>query len=111
MGSTAQSQGHLSSLAAHGALSARGLGVHKELGGDRTRTADLNWPKGYSILCDIMWEKKKKNHRKGKLAQRAATAQGPSVSRQQAIDCASFVLYIYIYIVNISIICFPFSFS
>ena len=54
MSSAAQSQGHLSSLAAHGALSARGLGVHKELGGDRTSTADLNWPKGYSILYDIM---------------------------------------------------------
>jgi len=30
-------------------LPVRGLGEHKELGGDRTRTADLNWMKGYSI--------------------------------------------------------------
>ncbi len=26
--------------------------------GDRTRTADLNWPKGHAILCDIMQKKK-----------------------------------------------------
>ena len=28
----------------------------KELGGDRTRTIDLNWPKGYFIPYDIMWK-------------------------------------------------------
>jgi len=28
----------------------------KELGGNRIRTAGLNWPKGYSIPYDIMWE-------------------------------------------------------
>lgn len=38
--------------ACHDALPAKGLEVHKELGGDRT--ADLNMPKGYSIPCDIM---------------------------------------------------------
>jgi len=26
---------------------------HKELGGDRTRTADLKRPKGYSIPCEM----------------------------------------------------------
>ena len=30
---------------------------HKELGGDRTRTADLNWPKAYSVIYKIMWKK------------------------------------------------------
>jgi len=29
----------------------------KKLGGDRIRTADLNWPRGYSIPYDIMWKK------------------------------------------------------
>jgi len=38
--------------ACHDALPAKGLEVHKELGGDRT--ADLNTQKGYSIPCDIM---------------------------------------------------------
>lgn len=32
-------------------VSKRALG-HKELGGDRTRTADQKWPKGYSIPCE-----------------------------------------------------------
>ena len=32
----------------------REMGDHNELRGDRTRTADLNWPKGYSIPYDIM---------------------------------------------------------
>lgn len=27
------------------------LGLDKRLGGDTVRTADTNWPKGYSILC------------------------------------------------------------
>jgi len=31
------------------------LGVHKELGGDRTRTAETNWPKVYSILSGVRW--------------------------------------------------------
>lgn len=27
---------------------------HKKLGGNTAWTADLNWPKGYSIACDVM---------------------------------------------------------
>lgn len=41
----------------HAALTKSGLGEHKDLEGDSTRTSDLNWPKGYSrysILHDIM---------------------------------------------------------
>lgn len=41
----------------HAALPKSGLGEHKDLEGDSTRTSDLNWPKGYSrysILHDIM---------------------------------------------------------
>ena len=33
---------------------AGGLEGHKELGGDTARTADQNWPTGYSIPCDVM---------------------------------------------------------
>ena len=32
---------------------ARKLEGHKELGGDTARAADPNWPKGYSIPCDV----------------------------------------------------------
>jgi len=39
----------------HSALPAMGLGGHKNLGGDRTRTADLNWPKGYPIPHGTVW--------------------------------------------------------
>lgn len=28
----------------------------EELGGDRNRAADLNWPKRYSVLHDIVWK-------------------------------------------------------
>jgi len=31
-----------------------GLGVPRGLGGDRIRSVDLNWPKGYSIPYDNM---------------------------------------------------------
>lgn len=34
------------SSASHAAPTRRRLGVHKELGEDRTRTADPHWPKG-----------------------------------------------------------------
>lgn len=37
---------------------ARRLGGHKEFGGDRARTADPNWPKGYSGPCDRMLKNK-----------------------------------------------------
>lgn len=36
----------------------RRLGVHKRLRGDRARTADSNWPVGYSISYDIMHSSK-----------------------------------------------------
>jgi len=34
----------------------KGAGEHRELGWDRTTTANLNWPKGYSIPYSIMWK-------------------------------------------------------
>lgn len=37
----------------------QGLRVYKELGEDRTRTADLSWTKGYSIPGSIMWKSHK----------------------------------------------------
>jgi len=32
----------------------KGAGGHKELGEGRNKTADLNWPRGYSIPYDII---------------------------------------------------------
>ncbi|XP_066841412.1 uncharacterized protein [Anser cygnoides] len=40
--------------ASRSVLPASRLGVQQELGGDRPRTADPNWPKGYSIPSDVM---------------------------------------------------------
>lgn len=34
----------------------KGLREHKELGGDSTRAAELNWSKGSSTPYDIMWQ-------------------------------------------------------
>jgi len=46
------------------------LRVHKELGGDWSRTANLNWSKGYSIPCDIM-----QNYKTGGIGYGVVTAQ------------------------------------
>jgi len=35
-------------------LPARGQREQKELGVNRGRTTDLNWPEGYPITCDTM---------------------------------------------------------
>lgn len=53
-------------LASHATLPVRRLGEHKELGGDSTRTADPDCPKGYSISCGVM----PNNKTGGKLARR-----------------------------------------
>jgi len=50
LSSAAQSQGHFSFL--YGSACEE-LGLLKELGGDRTTTADINWPKGYIPYHDI----------------------------------------------------------
>lgn len=34
------------------------LGLQKELKGERNRTDDLSWPKGHSILYDVMQSNK-----------------------------------------------------
>jgi len=44
---------------------ARSLEGHKELGGDGTRTANQNWPKGYSIPYNIMMNNKTRRVIKG----------------------------------------------
>lgn len=40
------------------------LREHEVQGVDRTRTAELNWSKGYSMLYDIVPKKEKKNRKK-----------------------------------------------
>jgi len=40
--------------ASHAAPWAGRLGEHKKLGRDTSKTADSNWPKGYSIPYDVM---------------------------------------------------------
>ena len=52
LSTAAQSQGCFSFSASH---ASKGPGKHKGAGGDTTSTADLRWPKGYSIIYSIMW--------------------------------------------------------
>lgn len=61
-------------------LPASGLGVHRKLGGV---TADPNWPKGISVLCDAM----PSNQSQGGKFARAAVAQAgwASVGWWQAV--------------------------
>lgn len=61
MGSAIQSQGLLSFLSLPYCSASKGAGGYEELEANRTTTAVLSHPKGYSILCNIMWRKKKKN--------------------------------------------------
>lgn len=45
-------------LTSHIDLSLWMLKMHRELGGDRTRTTDPKRPNGYPILYDVMWNNK-----------------------------------------------------
>ena len=51
----------------HAVLPARRLGGHKEMRGNETRAANLNYLKRYSIPYEIMWGKKPKQTNKQKL--------------------------------------------
>lgn len=61
MSSAIQSQGLFSFLSLPYCPASKGAGGYEELEANRTTTAVLSHPKGYSILCNIMWRKKKKN--------------------------------------------------
>ena len=54
LSSALQSQGHFGFSASHILPTVRRLEGHKKPGRDRTRTADLKQPKGYSIPYDIV---------------------------------------------------------
>lgn len=60
MSSAIQSQGLFSFLSLPYCPASKGAGGYEELEANRTTTAVLSHPKGYSILCNIMWRKKKK---------------------------------------------------
>lgn len=69
--------------------------VHKELGGDKTRIADLRRPKGYSILYDIKW----KNYKRVRSWLGAAAGwrlAGHGLAGVEHLLCASLVLWLYI---------------
>jgi len=73
-----------------------GRGDPKEMWGDRIRTSDLNWTKGYSIPYDITW---KESLKKEGLHQADCCCSGTGwalVGRWWA--CALLVIYIYTYI-------------
>lgn len=50
----------------HSSCTESRLGVHKKLGGDTTRTADRNWPKGYFLPNDIVISSKSLGKRRRK---------------------------------------------
>ena len=86
LSSVVQSQGYFSILCfcQQGALA-----KHKDPGGDRPRTADLNWPKGYSTPYDSMWKESLRFF---------STAQGlASLGGWWAFTCASLVTYTHQY--------------
>lgn len=55
----------------HAALPKSGLGEHKDLEGDSTRTADLNWPEESFIPYNIM----PKNYKNSELPRGTTAAQ------------------------------------
>ena len=69
----------------HTVLPARALLQQKELGGDRTGTADLNFPTGYLIPYDIMWKSCRTTW---------GLARSQSVGVRQ-LFCASFCVCVY----------------
>ena len=89
--STVQNQGHFSFSAFCNPLPARWAGgVLKDVGGNRTRTADLNWPKGYSTPYDI-----KNGNYKIERSCLGELARGDCHYRS-AIACVSLDIYVYI---------------
>ena len=84
------------------------MGVHKEMGGGRTRIADPNWPEGYLIPYGVM-----QNNKMGELAGRAAVAWGlAGVSQLVVSNCiVHHSLGIFILLLLIIIIIITLSFS
>ena len=87
LSSVVQSQGYFSILCF---CQQGGLAKHKDPGGDRPRTADLNWPKGYSTPYDI-----KNGNYKIERSCLGELARGDCHYRS-AIACVSLDIYVYI---------------
>jgi len=89
----------------------KGAGGHKELGEGRNKTADLNWPRGYSIPCGIMWD-----NYNAEFAGGSSSCSGTGWawdSGGEQLFCASSVLcilYIYTYTLQLSFLLFLSSF-
>ena len=75
-------------------LSVRGAGGQKELGGDRTWAAELNWPNGYSITYNTMQKRLLKLWGVG---QAVATAQGPAGHGSARSNCFVLTCFVDIY--------------
>ena len=70
------------------------------LGGDRIRTADLNWPKGYSIPYDITWKESSEGSGSSSrsLLLTEGLAQHQSVGGEQLLVYRLLYTLIFIYI-------------
>jgi len=74
-----------------------GGGGQKELGGDRTRAADLHWPKGYS-WCDVKYGAIWKNYKTQQSWPGGRCCSGPGwvlVIGWWATCCATLVLFFF----------------
>lgn len=73
----------------------RGLKVHKELGRDRTWTADPDWPKGYSITYGVMLNNKTRGTGQGVGCCCSGTS---SVVHQSAVVSNCFCLLFFVFL-------------
>lgn len=96
------SQKHFSFSAPCTVLSVRAAEGHTALGGDRTKTADQKWSKGYSIANDITWIK-------------LENGEEVDIDWQVVSNCLCSACFVYIYILSLLLSFFfsplPFSVS
>lgn len=96
------SQKHFSFSAPCTVLSVRAAEGHTVLGGDRTKTADQKWSKGYSIANDITWIK-------------LENGEEVDIDWQVVSNCLCSACFVYIYILSLLLSFFfsplPFSVS
>lgn len=93
------SQKHFSFSAPCTVLSVRAAEGHTALGGDRTKTADQKWSKGYSIANDITWIK-------------LENGEEVDIDWQVVSNCLCSACFVYMYILSLllSFFFFPPSF-
>ena len=97
LSSAVERQGYFSFSASSTVLPAWGPAEHEELRRDRTRTASLHWPKGYSILYDII--RKRTSKMVGTwLGEQLLLVDWLDISPQVVSNCLCITCFLYIYL-------------